>query len=217
MAPLSYTVVNAFTDTPFKGNPAAVLVLHSPLLDSTLQNIATELNVPVTAFLTPIDVTKGRFSIRWFTVTMEVPLCGHATLASTRALLADEQMLPKNVQKIEFESKAAGLLTAEVLEDGRIQLEFPEGTPHSVNEARKAAIKEAINKAFGSNQAGVPIVKEIATGVGQPYWDYLIIEIEEQFDLAGATVDPEAFVWLFLIVYHYLRLTFLHLADGSGS
>lgn len=97
----------------------------------------------------------------------------------------------KDIKKIEFESKAAGLLTAEVLEDGRIQLEFPEGVPHPVDAAKENAVKDAVKKAF---EGGGPTVKEIATGVGQPYGDYLIIEIEKEFDLGGAKVDPEAFM-----------------------
>jgi PhzF family phenazine biosynthesis protein len=83
MSPLTYSVVDAFTAIPFKGNGAAVVVLDpkSSLSDATLQRIAAEFNLPITAFMTLIDSDEGRFGLRWFTQTVEVPLCGHATLA----------------------------------------------------------------------------------------------------------------------------------------
>ena len=77
-------VVNAFTDTLFGGNPAAVVETDTPLADSTMQSIAEQHNLSETAFL----VRKGvdHFHLRWFTPTKEVQLCGHATLASAYAL-----------------------------------------------------------------------------------------------------------------------------------
>ncbi|MFM8560309.1 MAG: PhzF family phenazine biosynthesis protein, partial [bacterium] len=71
--------VDAFTQEVFAGNPAAVVLLEKPLPDATLQAIAAENNVSETAFL----VAQGHdYGIRWFTPTVEVDLCGHATLAA---------------------------------------------------------------------------------------------------------------------------------------
>ena len=71
--------VDAFTDHPFTGNPAAVCILDDYLDDDLLQAIATENNLSETAFLV---ADEGFWHIRWFTPSAEVSLCGHATLAS---------------------------------------------------------------------------------------------------------------------------------------
>ena len=78
--------VDAFTDRPFGGNPAAVCILDEPLEERVMQSIAAEMNLSETAFLlhegeNPIR-ESSRFSLRWFTPEVEVPLCGHATLGT---------------------------------------------------------------------------------------------------------------------------------------
>ncbi|KIJ26092.1 hypothetical protein M422DRAFT_783191, partial [Sphaerobolus stellatus SS14] len=127
MPSLPYTVVDAFTSVPFKGNPAAVIVLNSQLPNDILQNIAAEFNLSETAFITPIDPSSGNFGLRWFTPQAEVALCGHATLASARVLFSSPDVLPKSVQKIEFQTNVSGILTSKLLDDGRIELELPAG------------------------------------------------------------------------------------------
>lgn len=82
--PLELTVVDAFTDRPFAGNPAAVARLGSFLPDDTLQAIASEMNLAETAFV--VDRTDGSHDLRWFTPLVEVDLCGHATLAAAHVL-----------------------------------------------------------------------------------------------------------------------------------
>ncbi|KAL2083250.1 hypothetical protein ACEWY4_021023 [Coilia grayii] len=84
-------IVDAFTNLPFKGNPAAVCLLQKPLSEELYQKIATEMNLSETAFVicqntTDSFSTASRFSLRWFTPTNEVSLCGHATLASSAIL-----------------------------------------------------------------------------------------------------------------------------------
>jgi PhzF family phenazine biosynthesis protein len=76
--------VDAFTDRRFAGNPAAVLILDSFPPDAVLQAIAAENNLAETAFLVPHD---GDYRLRWFTPATEVPLCGHATLASAAVVM----------------------------------------------------------------------------------------------------------------------------------
>src|SRR5437870_9488427 len=71
--------VDAFTDTPFRGNPAAVCVLPAPRDAPWMQDVAREMNLSETAFL---HGERDGWSLRWFTPTVEVALCGHATLAS---------------------------------------------------------------------------------------------------------------------------------------
>jgi PhzF family phenazine biosynthesis protein len=81
MPPLRYFIVDAFTDRPFAGNPAAVVPLPEWRNDDWLQNVAMEMNLSETAFL----VREGDdYHLRWFTPKVEVALCGHATLASAR-------------------------------------------------------------------------------------------------------------------------------------
>ncbi|XP_028845384.1 phenazine biosynthesis-like domain-containing protein 1 isoform X1 [Denticeps clupeoides] len=82
--------VDAFTNLPFKGNPAAVCLLQHALQDEMYQKIAAEINLSETAFVIPLKssdfTSEARFALRWFTPTNEVPLCGHATLASAAVL-----------------------------------------------------------------------------------------------------------------------------------
>ncbi len=76
--------VDAFTTRRFAGNPAAVVLLQNFLEDTVIQDIAAENNLAETAFLVPAD---DNYHIRWFTPTVEVPLCGHATLASAAVVM----------------------------------------------------------------------------------------------------------------------------------
>jgi PhzF family phenazine biosynthesis protein len=87
--------VDAFTDRPFAGNPAAVCSLAEPAPDIWMQSVAREMNLSETAFV--LKQAEGDYGLRWFTPAVEVKLCGHATLASahilweTGALRSDEQ------------------------------------------------------------------------------------------------------------------------------
>lgn len=82
--------VDAFTSTPFTGNPAAVMPLAAWLEDDVLQSIAAENNLSETAFLLPDDTGDADFEIRWFTPTDEAVMCGHATLASGHFVLSSD-------------------------------------------------------------------------------------------------------------------------------
>ena len=96
--------IDAFTERQFSGNPAAVLLLDRYPSDSVLQAIAEEHNLSETAFLVGDD--KGDYRIRWFTPTTEVPLCGHATLASAAVVL--ERLEPER-QTVVFHSTSGAL------------------------------------------------------------------------------------------------------------
>ena len=87
MTPLPFFQVDAFADGPFTGNPAAVMPLDHWLDDATMQLIAAENNLSETAFTVPSERDDADYDLRWFTPTMEVPLCGHATLAAAHILL----------------------------------------------------------------------------------------------------------------------------------
>jgi PhzF family phenazine biosynthesis protein len=81
--------VNAFTTTPFQGNPAGVVPEARGLSDESMQSIARELGMPETAFVLPPTLKAADLQIRWFTPAVEVPLCGHATIAAFHALAED--------------------------------------------------------------------------------------------------------------------------------
>jgi len=113
--------VDAFADRPFAGNPAAVCPLAAWLPDATLQAIAAENNLAETAFFVP---ENGGYRLRWFTPTVEVPLCGHATLASAYVIA---EHIDRAMQKVVFHS-ASGPLT--VTRAGEIfTLDFPTDRP----------------------------------------------------------------------------------------
>lgn len=114
----SIVQVDAFTATPFAGNPAAVCVLSAPQSDDWMQQVAQEMNLSETAFL--VKQADG-FDLRWFTPTVEVPLCGHATLASAHVLWSEGHLSPD--QAARFHTKS-GLLIANRQETW-IELDFP--------------------------------------------------------------------------------------------
>jgi PhzF family phenazine biosynthesis protein len=83
--------VDAFTDRPFKGNPAGVMIVNQEMTSGWMQNMALEMNLSETAFIVP---REGIFDIRYFTPAIEVPLCGHATLASAHILFMEGIVQP---------------------------------------------------------------------------------------------------------------------------
>ena len=115
---LPFVQVDAFADRPFSGNPAAVMILDAWLDDATLQAIAAENNLAETAFLV---ATHGDadYELRWFTPSLEVALCGHATLASGHVILSGSR-----ATSVKFRTCKAGIL--EVRKDGTgYELDLP--------------------------------------------------------------------------------------------
>jgi PhzF family phenazine biosynthesis protein len=110
--------VDAFTDRPFAGNPAAVCLLPAPAPDGWLQRVAAEMNLSETAFVCP---RGDDFDLRWFSPTVEVDLCGHATLASAHVLWESGRLAADQTARFHTRS---GLLTA-VREGHWIYLDFP--------------------------------------------------------------------------------------------
>jgi PhzF family phenazine biosynthesis protein len=123
--------VDAFTDRPFGGNPAAVCLLPEPREAEWMQLVAREMNLSETAFVHPAEgpMEQGSWGLRWFTPTVEVELCGHATLASAHVLW-EAGLLAADVPA-RFHT-LSGLLTAERRENGEIELDFPARTAEAV-------------------------------------------------------------------------------------
>jgi PhzF family phenazine biosynthesis protein len=111
-------IVDSFTDQPFKGNPAGVCLLQKELSENQMLSIAKELGFSETAFISKID-NKSNYSIRFFSPVMEIPLCGHATLASSKVIFQNESFEEinfHNIQKLQLNIKKEGEF---------IKMEFP--------------------------------------------------------------------------------------------
>ncbi|GAA2692987.1 PhzF family phenazine biosynthesis protein [Nonomuraea recticatena] len=124
--------VDAFTDTAFHGNPAAVCLLNEGASDTWMQSLATEMGLSETAFL------LGN-SLRWFTPAVEVSLCGHATLATAHVLYSTGAA----TGAIHFETKS-GILTVNPSDDGLITMDFP------AKEVTLATVPDGLEKALGA-------------------------------------------------------------------
>ena len=123
--------VDAFTDVPFRGNPAAICFMPTGLSDELYLSIAREMNLSETAFVE--EISDGCFNLRWFTPTREVPLCGHATLATGHTIFEHREY---DGDRVEFLTMA-GSLYAERVPEG-VRLDFPENKPFPVEPAREA-------------------------------------------------------------------------------
>jgi len=128
--------VDAFTDRPFTGNPAAVLMLDETPSDEWMAAVARETNLSDTGFVIREEVPDADFRLRWFTPTVEIDLCGHATLASAHCLFEDGIGGP-----IRFATRS-GVLTVEQRLDGSLAMDFP-AWPSTQFEAR-SAVAEAL-------------------------------------------------------------------------
>jgi PhzF family phenazine biosynthesis protein len=157
--------VDAFTDKPFAGNPAAVCVLDRERDAKWMQSLASEMNLSETAFL----LQRGDgFNLRWFTPTVEVALCGHATLASAHALWEQGVLPHENEARFHTQS---GLLTAK-REGGMIWLDFPTTAP------QPSPPPDGMLEALGTR----------AKTVCRAKFDYLV-EVESEEELRRITPD----------------------------
>lgn len=126
--------VDAFTDRPFAGNPAAICLIDDEPDAPWMQALAQEMNLSETAFVRPVD---DGFDLRWFTPGAEVDLCGHATLASAHVLYETGRLDRSEVARF---STRSGILTARPADNGWIELDFPADPVTSVEtDARLAA------------------------------------------------------------------------------
>ena len=157
--------IDAFTDKPFRGNPAAVCILTRHRDDAWMQNVAREMNLSETAFL---EGKENGYNLRWFTPAVEVELCGHATLASAHALWEGGYMDAK--EQCRFYTRS-GLLTAK-RNDGWIEMDFP-AEPET-----RAPAPSDLSKALG---VGFKYV-------GKNRFDYLV-EIDSEETLRR--IDPD--------------------------
>jgi PhzF family phenazine biosynthesis protein len=124
--------VDAFTIGPLTGNPAAVMPLERWLDDDVLQAIAAENNLSETAFTVPSENEDADYELRWFTPATEVPLCGHATIATGHALMSGN--------KLRFSTRQSGILTVG-RENDRLVLDVP---AHPVSRGEDPSLLSAL-------------------------------------------------------------------------
>ncbi len=157
--------VNAFTDTRFTGNPAAVCILEAPADEHWMQAVAREMNLSETDFLYP---RAGDYHLRWFTPTMEVDLCGHATLASAHVLWEDGHLAAH--EPACFHTKS-GVLTAE-RQEAWILMDFPAEPEQPVTEPPNLARALGVTPLY----------------VGKNRWDYLV-EVDSEATVRALKPD----------------------------
>ncbi len=127
MAEVRLRTVDSFTDRPFTGNPAAVLLLDEAPPDDWMAAVARETNVSDTGFVIREKLPDADFRLRWFTPAVEVDLCGHATLASAHCLFEDGVRGP-----IRFATRS-GVLTVSQRPDGSLAMDFPAWPPTQID------------------------------------------------------------------------------------
>jgi PhzF family phenazine biosynthesis protein len=166
MSVLPIYQVDAFADRVFAGNPAAVIPLESWLPDATLQAIAAENNLPATAFF---HYEGERCALRWFTPTLELPLCGHGTLAAAHVIL---NLLDTPEERVVFDTKAATLTVSR--HGSGLALDLP------LNRAAPCAPPAGLAEALGKAPTAVLTTR-----------NYLAV-FDRADDVAGLTPDLAA-------------------------
>ncbi|MHB8109284.1 MAG: PhzF family phenazine biosynthesis protein [Syntrophorhabdaceae bacterium] len=160
--------IDAFTNRPFHGNPAAVCILPHPKIDSWIESIAAELNLPVTAFI--IRQADG-YMLRWFTPVAEVDMCGHGTLAAAHIIWQESLARPDS--GINFYTRSGTLRAWK--EDDWIGLDFPSMPAQPIPEP------EGLR-----NVLGVPFIY-----VGKNGYD-IIVEVDSEQTVRSLDPDKDA-------------------------
>lgn len=160
-----YYVVDAFTDRPFTGNPAAVMLLDRWPNDHWLHNVAAEMNLSETAYLVPCN--RG-YALRWFTPKVEVDLCGHATLASAVVLFHLGHVA--DGRAVKFSTRSGTLSAAK--HGSRFELDFP------ISSAERVEPPPGLLQALSAT----------AVYIGRSRFDYLV-ELESESGVRGITPD----------------------------
>lgn len=188
-----YRLVDAFTDTPFQGNPASVVLFEDDRIDDDqlLQKLAIEYNLQETAFLRRLDATNSdeapRYRLRWFTPVQEFPLCGHATLASAHYLLSE---VHPQAKRISFETMS-GTLHSTRAASGNLELDFPADT--SVLAVPDSETVQSIrNRLEGVTAALAQGVVDVRVGRLA-----VIVELRTSYNLATAELDASPLVRVF--------------------
>ncbi|GAB1330859.1 PhzF family phenazine biosynthesis protein [Streptomyces sennicomposti] len=167
-------IVDAFTDRPFAGNPAGVLLLDAFPDDDWLQNVALEVNHAETAFAHRLpEGAEADWALRWFTPATEVAMCGHATLATAHVLHTTRT----HTGPMRFATRS-GVLVATPADDGSITLDFPTAPLTAVG------VPDGVAGALGAE----PLT---AFDTGPSVGD-LVVELADEKTVRGLTPDHKA-------------------------
>ncbi|MFF9310476.1 PhzF family phenazine biosynthesis protein [Streptomyces sp. NPDC014748] len=167
-------IVDAFTDRPFAGNPAGVLLLDAFPEDDWLQNVALEVNHAETAFAHRLPGSaEADWALRWFTPATEVAMCGHATLATAHVL----HTTGTHTGPVRFATRS-GVLIATPADDGSITLDFPTAPLTAVE------VPDGVAEALGAE----PLT---AFDTGPSVGD-LVVELADEKTVRGLTPDHKA-------------------------
>lgn len=183
---LTIDVVDAFTDTQFKGNSAAVILIDEWLPAATMQSIAAENNLSETAFLV---LKNEAYHIRWFSPLTEIDFCGHATLAAASVIFANDP----SSKKVTMFAKAVGHLSIEKCDDGFLQMDFPNKMPQSVMNTPEALIQGlsiAPQQVLINQQAYVAVMANREEVLKVTY-DTELIKLLAPHDVVVTAVDHE--------------------------
>jgi PhzF family phenazine biosynthesis protein len=169
-------IVDAFTDRPFTGNPAGVLLLDAFPGDEWLQNVAMEVNHAETAFAHPLPAGgEADWALRWFTPVAEVAICGHATLATAHVL----HSTGTHEGPVRFATRS-GVLVATPADDGSVTLDFPTAP------LTRVEIPAGVADALGAEPLAV-----LDTG---PNVGDLLVELADEKTVHALTPDHKALV-----------------------
>ncbi|MFI2642570.1 PhzF family phenazine biosynthesis protein [Streptomyces sp. NPDC018610] len=167
-------IVDAFTDRPFAGNPAGVLLLDAFPEDDWLQKVALEVNHAETAFAHRLpDGAEADWALRWFTPATEVAMCGHATLATAHVL----HTTGTHAGPVRFATRS-GVLVATPAEDGAITLDFPTAPLTAVD------VPDGVAEALGAEPRA-------AFDTGPNVGD-LVVELADEKTVRGLAPDHKA-------------------------
>lgn len=180
--------VDAFTDSIFSGNYAAVVILDSWLADAVMQNIASENNVSETAFL--VKTSAAEFAIRWFSPFKEIDFCGHATLAAAFVVFGQDQACAE----LTFTAPAIGSATLVRQEEGYIAMTFPSRKPEPAENV-PAALSECLSfapRAILKNSQAYFAVLDSRQQVEQVLVDLEKVKSFAPLDLVVTAADTDA-------------------------
>ncbi|THG94958.1 hypothetical protein EW026_g6608 [Hermanssonia centrifuga] len=190
---LPFYIVNAFTTNPYGGNPAGVVLLKEPLETEILQQIAKNFNQPMVSFIWPVaedlshDPRSAIFNIRWFNASLEVPLCGHASLATAGALFA-LNLLPPMVNTVRFQTTTGRVVSASRTGDW-VELSLAAATTRVPSQDEVDRLTKITRRGLGKDVT----VNYVGIG-GEGFESYVMVEIDQADDLAGCKPDPGAFL-----------------------
>ncbi|MES4905370.1 MULTISPECIES: PhzF family phenazine biosynthesis protein [unclassified Streptomyces] len=169
-------IVDAFTDRPFAGNPAGVLLLDTDAFpdDDRLQRIAAEVNLSETAFAHPLpEGAEADWALRWFTPATEVRMCGHATLATAHVL----HTTGAATGTVRF-ATLSGVLSTTAGDSGTITLDFP------VSRLTPLEVSQGAGDALGARILSVHHTT--------PYFDHLLVELADEATVRALSPDLAA-------------------------